>query len=276
MDAERYRAFTLRILAAVRPDPNVLGLVALGSTADDARAPDDHSDHDVWVVTGPNGQPRYRDRQDWLPDADRIVLVFRETEHGVKVVYDDGHLLELAVFALDDLAVARANVHRVMLDRADVTERVASLVRPPPPVEAAHIAWLFGQALTHLLVGAERAARGETLSGHRFVRERAVERLVSLVAALEPSDDGTDDLDPYRRFEVTHPEWAGAIETAVREPVARAAVALLDLLAPLAGERSELPDAALTAVRRRLDDLASDDVGGRPPRHRPSSGLPRR
>ena len=38
--------------------------------------------------------------------ATRVLLSFRETAHGLKVLYDDGHLLELAVFAPEELALA--------------------------------------------------------------------------------------------------------------------------------------------------------------------------
>ena len=82
------------------------------------------SDHDVFVVTtdGVAG-PRAYDLS-WLPAAERIVLVFPETVHGRGVVYDDGHLVELAVFDNHELELARVNVYRVFLDRAGIADRL--------------------------------------------------------------------------------------------------------------------------------------------------------
>jgi hypothetical protein len=265
---DAFRAFTRRVVAALEPDPDVLGVVGLGSTADRGRAPDAHSDHDLWIVVRDGAEDRFRSSQAWLPDAGRIVLAYRETAHGLKVIYDDGHLVEYAVFSLDELEVARANAYRVWLDRADVEARVARCLRrgrdEPPP----DLGWLFGQALAHLLVGAERAARGELLSGHRFVRELAVARLLELIVRLEPSVDDAeaDDLDPYRRAERTHPARAAAIEAAVRKPVGEAALALLDQLDELAVRAESggvLPKSAREAVRRRLLALGSEFIGPR-------------
>lgn len=274
MDPEAFRAFTRRAVSALELDPDVLGVVGLGSTADEGRAPDPHSDHDLWIVVREGAQDRFRGSRAWLPDSERIVFSFRETAHGLKVVYDDGHLVEYAVFSPGELEVARANVYRVWLDRADVEARVADCARRGRDARPSDLGWLFGQALTHLLVGAERAARGELLSGHRFVRELAVARLLELTARLEPSADDAeaDDLDPYRRAERTHPARAAAIEAAVRRPVGEAALALLDELESLCARAESgvdsngtelgvvLPKPAREAVRRRLLALAREFV----------------
>jgi hypothetical protein len=266
VDPEAFRAFTRRVVAALDADPDVLGVVGLGSTADAGRPPDAHSDHDLWIVTRDGAQDRFRSSQAWLPDAARIVLAFRETAHGLKVIYDDGHLVEYAVFSPDELEAARANAYRVWLDRADIEARVAACARRGRDEPPSDLGWLFGQALAHLLVGAERAARGELLSGHRFVRELAVARLLELIVRLEPPVDASeaDDLDPYRRAERTHPTRAAAIEAAVRRPIGDAALALLDQLDELAARPDAggvLPKPAREAVRRRLLALGSESPG---------------
>lgn len=58
-----------------------------------------------------------RSTSSWLPHAERIALWFPETPHRCKAVYDDGHLVEYAVFTPDELQVARVNDYRVLLDR---------------------------------------------------------------------------------------------------------------------------------------------------------------
>jgi hypothetical protein len=252
VDRAAFRRFLERTQERLSTEPGVLGLVALGSTADLERPPDDGSDHDLWVVTESGRQEGLRNNVAWLPESHRIVHRFRETEHGVKVVYDDGHLVEFAVFALEELAVARANVYRVLFDRADVAARVAACAeRSPSP--APDRTWLFGQALTHLLVAGQRWRRGERASASRFVT-LAVERIAQLVDGLEPSADPRlrDDLDPLRRFERQHPVRGRAVAEALAAPGLEGMRRLLAVLDELAGDRSELPAAARAAVARVL------------------------
>src|SRR6478752_8174366 len=127
MELAEYQGFTDSLTESLGGRPEVLGLVALGSMALRDYAPDRHSDHDFFVVTRLGAAETLRSDLSWLPDSERISFSFRETSHGLKVLYDSGHLLELAVFEPDELALARVNRYRVLLDRADVTERLAAV-----------------------------------------------------------------------------------------------------------------------------------------------------
>ena len=127
MDATSYAAYTERVVAWAVSNPTVLGLVALGSMAEQGRTPDEWSDHDFWVVVQDGAAERLRTAPDWLPDPDRIVLFFRETDHGVKAVYDDGHLLEPAIFEVEELSVTRANEYRVLVDKMDLADRMEAI-----------------------------------------------------------------------------------------------------------------------------------------------------
>ncbi|HEY0372989.1 MAG TPA: hypothetical protein VGD79_13370, partial [Thermoanaerobaculia bacterium] len=111
-----YHAFTDQLAATLTADPRILGLIALGSMAEvGGRLPDRYSDHDFFVIT--QHAEAFRATTEWLPHAGRIALWFRETPHGCKAVYDDGHLVEYAVFTPDELQLARVNDYRVLLDR---------------------------------------------------------------------------------------------------------------------------------------------------------------
>lgn len=158
MDAAAYAAFTAELTELAAADPRVVGLVAVGSMADRYYASDDWSDHDFLLVSEPGEQEALRAELGWLPHHDRIALAFRETEHGLKVVYDDGHMLEFAVFDLEEIGLAGINRYRVLLDRGGVEERctwVRDHPRPQPDDEH-----LFGMAVTAALVAAGRARRG--------------------------------------------------------------------------------------------------------------------
>jgi len=253
MTPAEHAAYLEAIRARLADDPDVLGLVGLGSTSGEPPLPDELSDHDLFVVTRPGAQERFRTELGWLPDAGGIALAYRETAHGVKVLHASGHLVEFAAFDPEELFLARVNRYRVVLDRADVAARMARVrgatAAPPAPEDPR---WLAGQLLTNLVVGAGRAARGERLSGHAFVRGHAVGHLVTLLRArLGPEALGRlDDLDRYRRLERALPEVAAELDRALAQPVAGAARAILAIAA------RELPElvseAARAAVERAL------------------------
>jgi hypothetical protein len=257
MEAAEYRAWTESLVDALGRDDRVIGLVALGSMADRDYGPDRWSDHDFFVVTEPGRQEELRRDLDWLPSSAPPALAFRETEHGLKVVDADGHLLEFAVFDLDELSVARVNRYRVLLDRGGVAERMDEVAREtaaarPGPEAVEHA---FGMLVTNVLVGAGRHARGEALSGAFFVKSLAVRWLVVLVARLVPTDGASllDDLDPLRRFDRVYPAIAAEIEQLLAAPTPDAAVGLLDLAArELRPRATELAWPSLELVRARI------------------------
>ena len=260
MTPEAHVAFTAALVSALATDPDVVGAVLLGSSSGLPPLPDPFSDHDFFVVTRPGVQERFRTTLGWLPDAAAIALTFRETAHGVKVLYAGGHLVEFAVFDLDELAVARVNRYRVALDRADVAARMER-VRAATSAEASAVpdlGWHAGQFLTALVVGTGRDARGERLSGHVFLRCHALRHLLVLLQARLPHDAAArlDNLDPHRRFELMRPDLGREIDAALRQPAPAAAKALLDIAVRELPEL--LPSPALAAVGRVLaGDLRS-------------------
>ncbi|MBK9091123.1 MAG: hypothetical protein IPL90_19635 [Holophagales bacterium] len=253
MDRPAYDAFSRTLTSALAADPRVVGLVALGSMSGAGVPPDAFSDHDFFVITVPGLQEDLRTDLGWLPGSGRAVLVHRETEHGLKVVLEDGHLLEFAVFDLDELHVARANRYAVLLDRGGVTERMALVAAKP--LESPADRWLLGQLLGNLLVGGGRAARGELLSARLFVAGYATGHLLRLLARHLPAESAVplDDLDPFRRFERAYPRLGGELNGVLGRDPLDAALALLDLaereLRPLL---SAWPSAAAESVGKCL------------------------
>src|SRR3954452_5946106 len=88
VQADDYRAFTNELAERVRRESFAIGLVAVGSMADRDYSADEWSDHDFFVITHRVRQEALRTDIAWLPSRARIVLEFKETEHGVTVVYD--------------------------------------------------------------------------------------------------------------------------------------------------------------------------------------------
>jgi hypothetical protein len=264
MDPRAYDRFTALLVERLAPEADVLGLVALGSMSGLPPPPDRFSDHDFFVVTRAGAQERFRADPGWLPDAARVVLWHRETAHGMKAVWDDGHLAELAVFDPEELALARVNRFRVLLDRADVGRRLET-VRDATARTASRVDLRFeaGQLVCALLVGGLRAARGERLSAGQLVRAHAAGHFLRLLQAATPAAAGAipDDLDPFRRVERGWPAPARALDEALARPPAEAALALLDLADATFRNIAAVPwpGAAADAVRRALRRLADPE-----------------
>ncbi|MDQ5975545.1 MAG: hypothetical protein QG661_2754, partial [Actinomycetota bacterium] len=78
--------FVDTLIATAEADPHVVGLVLAGSSAQPWRR-DRWSDHDFLMITADGTPERYRTDLSWLPDNEQIAFWFRETAHGLKVLY---------------------------------------------------------------------------------------------------------------------------------------------------------------------------------------------
>lgn len=232
---------------------DVVGLVGMGSTAERDRV-DEWSDHDLAVVTTDGLQDAYRSAGAWLPDPDDIALEVHEHHGGVKVVYDDGHVIEYGVANLDELASWAANAYDVRLDRGGVAATMAAIAARPVP-EAPELQRDLSLVLALTLIGVGRARRGEVLSANSLVRGAAATALLRAVAAGLTPDSGArfDSLDATRRFESGHPAVARRIADALAKDVEDCGRALVDIAVELFGSGPDgVPERGLTAVRRRL------------------------
>lgn len=234
MTPTQYQTFINQLTTTLDADPQVVGLVALGSMAQRDYQPDQYSDHDFFVIVIPGAQPKFRQQLTWLPDVHDIALAFTETAHGLKVVYKSGHLLEFAIFDAQELHLARTNRYRVLVDKADIATQMAAITAETTrqgQQETADSDYHVGQFITNLLVGVGRHRRGEQLSGHKFVKINAIHHLLTLLAKHVPSANGAilDNLDATRRFEFAYPELGAEINDLLRQASPAAASGLLAL-----------------------------------------------
>ncbi len=250
MQRDAFYGFTDRLSAWASMADGVLGLVLLGSTAGTSHPPDGWSDHDFFVIAEPGATERLRSSTAWLPRrAAAIALHERDTEHGAWVVYDDGHLLEYAVFTLDELASSRTGAHRVIVDRSgDLAARILPTLSPQPR-DPRRLATALHRAL---LVGGGRAARGERLVARRHLVDAAGSLLAITALLAAPERAVGDPHDPWRRAESTHPAVAAALEPILVRSDATAALELAQLAERLAGGQAWWPDALALALRERL------------------------
>lgn len=249
MNLPDYHQFTEALVARLAADPAVHGVVALGSMASQDYQPDSFSDHDFFVVTEPGAQERFRADLSWLPPFGRIVLSYRETAHGLKVLSDAPHLLEFAVFDREELNLARVNRYRVLFDRGGIAEHMARL-KASTDQSTGHTVdndYHFGQFYTILFVGASRYKRGELLSGHQFIRISSLYHLLPLLKKHLPSENASvlDNLDPFRRMNVAYPDLTAELDGILGQPVLEAALGLLALVERELGPR--VPDFPMEA-----------------------------
>ena len=231
MDSIEYEAFLDELTATLEADPHVLGLVALGSTADESYR-DRWSDYDFWVITSPGAQSRYLDTFSWLPRAGDILMTVRHDPSGRAVLYADGHKAEYAVFGPEEAVGGKIERFRVLIDRAGIgslaesirlrtrEERASVLARPD----------LLENLCVKLLTAHERWERGERLSARQYVQFSVNTFLDLLVAhgGLNRSR-AADELDARRRLEQAEPELGRQLERIRSLAPAEAGVALIDL-----------------------------------------------
>lgn len=211
--------------------------------ADRDYAPDEWSDHDFFLISQPGLQESLRRDLRWLPDHERITFSFRETDHGLKVFYDDGHMIEFAVFDVEEIALAGVNRYRVLLDRGGVEGKCADVRdHPRPQHDDDH---LFGMVLSAALVAVGRGRRGEVLSA-AFLVTWGLTYLTRLLTRVLPAANASilDGFDSLRRFERAYPELGAELIAAVRLSPPEGALRLLEVLA--------------REVRPRRPDLAWD------------------
>jgi len=241
MKLEQYHTLTQQLQQNLESRADVIGLIALGSMAGTTRQPDEYSDHDFFVITETGKQQNYRNSNGWLPYPERLVLHFQETDHGCKAIYDNGHILEYAIFDLDELRQVHINSYNVLFDKANITDLMPSLQQVEDNLSVERV---FDSMLSNILVGAMRNARGETLSAHAFIKQYALRAFMLLCwHQLAPDSPHADNLDPFRRFEREFPELSDDLMKITLLPNHQAALALLQfcesVLAPtLADNRS--------------------------------------
>ncbi|MDJ0952771.1 MAG: hypothetical protein QNJ81_03755 [Acidimicrobiia bacterium] len=249
MEPHKHRAWVEQLVGWAQGNVDVVGMIGAGSTGDAEREADQFSDHDVLVFTRDGAAAALRSDLSWLPDPERIVYVHVETVHGRGVIYDDGHLFEVAVIDGAELEVIRLNEYSVLVDKAGLASRletVADRTEAEAQTDDPDGVARYGHFLQDMIVGVNRYARGERLSGNSRIRGRATSNLLSLLG------NPADNLDPHRRFEAAHPALARRLDAALDAPLPVTARELAAIA------REELPkrlDVATTEILDVLVDL---------------------
>jgi len=232
----RFIKYSESLTESCKKNPKIIGLVLVGSTAETERA-DRWSDHDFFVITESNEQEPLRRDLSWLPNTEEIAFWFRETEHGLKIVYKSGGVLEFAVFDCDELRGCMVNHHRLAYGNEEVEEALSSAKARLPELVVGDDLGDFRHFLSVLVIQVGRARRGELLTAGQGIRGTAATALLKVLTRRLPHDPQLDRLDVSRRFEFAHPEIGKVIADALAQQPERAAMDLLKIsdkyLAPI-------------------------------------------
>lgn len=235
----RFLEYTQSLVDACTRHPSIIGLVLVGSTAETERV-DEWSDHDFFVIADSGEQESLRTDLGWLPNAQSIAFSFRETEHGLKVVYESGAVLEFAIFDCAELRAGTVNHHRLAYGDNDVAAALAVAKDRLPSDGSSDDLRDFRLFLSLILIGVGRARRGETLAAGQHIRTYAATALMKLLTRYLPADSQLDRLDLWRRFESAYPEIGEQLANSLAEQPEPTAIELLriaeEYLAPLWSE----------------------------------------
>lgn len=232
---ETFLIFNENLGKSAEENGEVLGLVLVGSTAETFRA-DEWSDHDFFLIVKTGKGEKFRNDLSWLPKSESIAFFMRETDHGLKVVYRDAHVIEFAVFEDNELELASVNSWAVPIDKANITQRVQAIqARTNPRTFNLQDEWaLF---LATILIAIGRARRGELLIAGQGIRTRAFTHALGILRATQPplnnNSDVEDNLDRFRRVEIQYPDEAKILNEISELPVEESAKALLDFVTKL-------------------------------------------
>lgn len=248
----RFLDYSKSLTEACIAHPEIIGLVLVGSAAETERV-DAWSDHDFSVITPSGSQEALRTDLRWLPNSQSIAFSFRETEHGLKVVYESGAVLEFAIFDCTELQSCMVNHHHLAYGNHDVAQALETAKNLKSEESPADSVKDFRHFLSVLIIGVGRARRGEILTAGENIRSTATTALLKVFTRQLDKDSRLDKFDPRRRFELAYPEIGSRIGTASAMQPEDGARALLDIaerfLAPI---WDEYPHKEVEVVRRAL------------------------
>ncbi|QTL99410.1 hypothetical protein GM661_16315 [Iocasia frigidifontis] len=183
MNCIEYERYTENLKNNLLNCIGVIGLVAVGSMSRQNYRPDKWSDHDFFVIVQTGHQQEFRNDLSWLPNFDSILLSFQETEHGLKVLYNSGHLIEFAVFDSKELYFSKTNCYQILIDRENIEDHLRKIRQTTAEESNLNCSneVLIGQFIVNLLVGLGRYKRGEKVSAHEFVKISALKKLLILL-----------------------------------------------------------------------------------------------
>jgi lincosamide nucleotidyltransferase B/F len=221
------------IAQSLEHSEHALALIGLGSVGLELERLDAHSDLDFFVIVEDGFKSAYLENLSWLTDLAPVTYQFQNTGDGFKLLFADDVFCEFAVFEAHELEQIPFSPGRVVWKKLHVSASISTPKLELPTPSSHGLEWLLGEALTNLYIGLKRFKRGEKLSAARFVQQYALDRVLDLVARLEPEQNAfKDPFNRERRLEQRFPQLAGRLADFVQgyERTPESALAMLEFL----------------------------------------------
>ena len=156
----------------------VLAFIGLGSMHDLTRL-DAYSDIDFFIlVQSQQDKKIYMEDMSWL-DVHPIIFSYIETRDGLKVMYEDGILLEFAVFTMDELKLIPFQEGTIYYKKPFIEEHDLK-----PQLEQSHpfdLNKTISNCLSNLYVGLLREHRGEHVAAFLMIQVYATSQLLKIL-----------------------------------------------------------------------------------------------
>jgi hypothetical protein len=229
MEQQAFEEYSTAFVQALAAFDNVMGVVALGSTADPA-IQDSWSDHDFAVVLRDGDSGKFLTDVSWMPKTEKIIAWARHGGIYNVAVYDDGHKVEYLVCNEQVAGSITVTKFLVFLDRSDVGRRIE---------EAKACTSARQQAMSEdacnpinlaimVLTAGQRVQRGELLNATSLLA--AASDMALKMLATTQRWELTDPLDPRRRLERQQPHLAKELSDILTASLDNAIHRLLSLI----------------------------------------------
>ncbi|WP_256759959.1 hypothetical protein [Cohnella sp. WQ 127256] len=229
-------------------------LLGLGSVGVEMDRIDEYSDLDFYVIVMPGQKSRYLDQLDWLEEVHPLAYSFRNASVGYKILFEDGIYGEYAIFEESEMASSSYSEGRIVWKEPSYTNvGISKSSKQEPSLRKASLEHPLNEALTNLYVGLGRYARGEKLSGMRFVQGYAVDSILSVLHLLEQEVEYfPDQFGNERRLEKRHPQFAERIGDMLQgyDHVPESALCILNYLEDVYPVNKRLSDEIRTLVNQ--------------------------
>lgn len=213
---------------------DALLLLGLGSVGNEIGRLDEYSDLDFFVIAKPTLKSRFLEQLDWLESVHPLAYSFKNTKDGFKIFFEDGVYGEFAIFEEEEMESILFSPGRIVWKEPSFTNlEIVTPVRKAPPLRQESLSFAINEALTNLYVGLCRYARGEKLSGMKYIQNHAVDNLVSVLHLVEKEVEYYPDIfGNERRLEKRFPDFAILIEEMLLgyQHVPKSALKVLDYL----------------------------------------------
>ena len=157
---------------------DVFAFIGLGSMHDLSRL-DAYSDIDFFIIVqSQHDKKRYMGDMSWL-EVQPIIFSYIETKDGLKVIYDDGILLEFAVFTMDELKHIPFQEGTIYYKKPFINEHDLK-----PQIKSFHAFDLnktISNCLSNLYVGLLREHRGEHVAAFLMIQVYATSNLLKIL-----------------------------------------------------------------------------------------------